>query len=63
MKLDMPSYSVPQVNTLRFASMPVSAQPIDSESLLGTRGEVEIFHSGETYRLRRTRQGKLILTK
>ncbi|MFA7269416.1 MAG: hemin uptake protein HemP [Sterolibacterium sp.] len=59
----MPAYSVPQIRPLHFASMAVSAQPIDSESLLGTRGEVEIFHSGETYRLRRTRQGKLILTK
>ncbi|MCX7165083.1 MAG: hemin uptake protein HemP [Rhodocyclales bacterium] len=31
--------------------------------LLGSRSEVEITHQGETYRLRRTRQGKLILTK
>lgn len=37
--------------------------PLDSETLLGSRGEVEIVHQGETYRLRRTRQGKLILTK
>ena len=38
-------------------------RPVDSASLLGSRGEVEIAHQGETYRLRRTRQGKLILTK
>ena len=38
-------------------------RPLDSASLLGSRGEVEIAHQGETYRLRRTRQGKLILTK
>ena len=37
--------------------------PLDSAALLGSRGEVEIAHRGETYRLRRTRQGKLILTK
>jgi len=37
--------------------------PLDSSALLGTQGEVEIIHQGETYRLRRTRQGKLILTK
>ncbi|MCK9381115.1 MAG: hemin uptake protein HemP [Sulfuritalea sp.] len=38
-------------------------RPLDSVALLGNRGEVEIAHQGETYRLRRTRQGKLILTK
>ncbi|MFA4968025.1 MAG: hemin uptake protein HemP [Sulfuritalea sp.] len=38
-------------------------RPLDSVTLLGTKGEVEITHQGETYRLRRTRQGKLILTK
>ena len=36
---------------------------LDSAALLGSRNEVEITHQGETYRLRRTRQGKLILTK
>ena len=36
---------------------------LDSAALLGNRNEVEITHQGETYRLRRTRQGKLILTK
>ncbi|MQA64604.1 MAG: hemin uptake protein HemP [Alphaproteobacteria bacterium] len=34
-----------------------------SEDLLGQGGEVAIRHGGETYRLRRTRSGKLILTK
>ena len=38
-------------------------RPLDSATLLGAKGEVEIVHQGETYRLRRTRQGKLILTK
>lgn len=38
-------------------------RPLDSATLLGAKGEVEIAHRGETYRLRRTRQGKLILTK
>lgn len=42
------------------ASLP---RPLCSAALLGTRDEVEIIHQGETYRLRRTRQGKLILTK
>jgi len=34
-----------------------------SEELLGERTEVLIWHNGEAYRLRRTRQGKLILYK
>jgi len=34
-----------------------------SEELLGDRAEVFILHNNETYRLRRTRQGKLILYK
>jgi hemin uptake protein HemP len=38
-------------------------RPLESATLLGAREEVLISHDGETYRLRRTRQGKLILTK
>ncbi len=34
-----------------------------SEELLGDRPEVLILHNKEVYRLRRTRQGKLILHK
>ncbi|HZN34131.1 MAG TPA: hemin uptake protein HemP [Pirellulaceae bacterium] len=34
-----------------------------SEELLGERTEVLILHNGAVYRLRRTRQGKLILYK
>jgi hemin uptake protein HemP len=34
-----------------------------SGALLGPRGELIIEHAGEEYRLRRTRNGKLILTK
>ena len=41
----------------------VGTAALDSAALLGSRDEVEIAHQGETYRLRRTRQGKLILTK
>lgn len=36
---------------------------VPSTALFGDRDEVLIVHGGETYRLRRTRQGKLILTK
>lgn len=37
--------------------------PIRSESLFTQNDEVLIAHLGEHYRLRRTRNGKLILTK
>lgn len=42
-----------------------TSQPrrLESTTLFGARDEVLIAHQGETYRLRRTRQGKLILTK
>ena len=45
--------------------VPGAAQPrhIDSATLLGPRGEVFIVHRQQLYRLRATRQGKLILTK
>ena len=36
---------------------------VTSDSLLQNRSEVVIEHRGEQYRLRRTRQDKLILTK
>jgi len=39
------------------------APRIESTALLGQHQEIDILHAGETYRLRRTRQGKLILTK
>ena len=40
-----------------------SVTVISSEDLLGGRPEVMIEHNGDLYRLRHTRQGKLILTK
>lgn len=39
------------------------ANIIDSRQLLNGRDTVDIAHQGELYRLRLTRQGKLILTK
>ena len=36
---------------------------IHSDTLLGTSGQLNILHNGEQYFLRRTKQGKLILTK
>lgn len=40
-----------------------SRSPLNSRELLGTNREIAIRHHDEIYRLRRTRQGKLILTK
>jgi hemin uptake protein HemP len=38
-------------------------QRIDSQELLGENVELIIEHAGQEYRLRKTRQNKLILTK
>jgi len=40
-----------------------SAPVIDSAQLFADRKEVYIYHAGEVYRLRVTRNGKLILNK
>lgn len=37
--------------------------PIDSETLLGSAETLQINHNGHIYTLRKTRNGKLILTK
>lgn len=42
---------------------PVSMPVIDARQLLGTSGELAILHDGETYKLKRTKQNKLLLTK
>lgn len=36
---------------------------IDASQLLGESGELAILHGGETYKLTRTKQNKLLLTK
>ena len=46
------------------AERPLPKAPvIDSASLLADRKEIQIRHGGEVYRLRVTRNGKLILNK
>ncbi|MCA9074796.1 MAG: hemin uptake protein HemP [Planctomycetaceae bacterium] len=40
-----------------------SSKQIESSELFAGRTEIEILHDGETYRLRKTKAGKLILTK
>lgn len=44
-------------------ALPEAARVFDSAQLLGGQPEIYIVHQGEMYRLRLTRQGKLILTK
>jgi hemin uptake protein HemP len=46
-------------------SLPAANEPkrLTSESLIGPAREILIRHAGFDYRLRITRQGKLILTK
>ncbi|HPC95347.1 MAG TPA: hemin uptake protein HemP [Sedimentisphaerales bacterium] len=41
----------------------ISADCIDSQTILGKRDEVLIRHGDQVYRLRKTRSGKLILNK
>jgi hemin uptake protein HemP len=61
--------SPPSIPPVQPASPPVAAgdsPPRDSwrsDELLGSRDEVFILHNNDVYRLRRTRQGKLILHK
>ena len=42
---------------------PAPTPMVDSRSLLGDGRELKIRHDGEIYRLRLTRNGKLILNK
>lgn len=54
---------------IRLAAGPVAATagsaagPVESRALLNGAREVLIHHAGEVYRLRHTRNDKLILTK
>ena len=54
----------PARRTGRAAPAPIASSPlVDSIALLGGTREVLIRHGGEVYRLRHTRNDKLILTK
>lgn len=52
----------PNLSMLALTQPPVLAR-LDSKSLFVGKREVIIVHQDEEYRLRITRQGKLILTK
>ena len=55
-----PAESVPSKDG---ANPSLSRRTIKSSELLGERNELHIEHNGEVYLLRRTSNGKLILTK
>ncbi|HYC35454.1 MAG TPA: hemin uptake protein HemP [Usitatibacter sp.] len=57
--LSTPSLPIPEALP---AQPQAEAQPIDSATLFRGRVEILILHNGREYRLRNTRQGKLILT-
>jgi hemin uptake protein HemP len=45
------------------AAVPVPPRTVQSQELLGHGAELWILHEGQIYRLRRTRNSKLILSK
>lgn len=52
-----------KVNTIKTAAAPGRKRVIDSSTLFGNEPEVLILHGDQTYKLKITRQDKLILTK
>lgn len=61
MKQDTPPHSPTPRAEFSAAAFPRAV--LDSSALLSGRDHVTIRHGTETYQLRLTRQGKLILTK
>ncbi|MEJ2590570.1 MAG: hemin uptake protein HemP [Candidatus Thiodiazotropha sp.] len=53
--------STPAQHLSQLAGSP--SRTLESRDLMQGRSQIEIVHRGEIYRLRITRQGKLILTK
>lgn len=56
---ELPAEAVP----FRTKAAGGTLKQLRSTDLFSGRQEIEILHAGETYRLRMTRSGKLILTK
>lgn len=55
----------PQLNQVQNVADEAHARVpvVDANQLLGRRGVLAIMHGGDEYRLTRTRQNKLLLTK
>jgi hemin uptake protein HemP len=60
--LPLPSGDASLRTVVRAQAVPAQRQ-FDSRTLFGEAQEVRITHFGQEYRLRQTRNGKLILTK
>jgi hemin uptake protein HemP len=60
---DLNETHTPQSSFRQRESVPPSTRVLRSEDILAGQREVQILHEGETYRLRVTRRGKLILQK
>ena len=60
--LPLPSGDASLLTVVRPRAVPAQRQ-FDSRTLFGEAQEVRITHFGQEYRLRKTRNGKLILTK
>lgn len=60
----MEPFSSNQLQLARLVEKPPPARVMDSVALFASDRyqEVQIIHAGKVYRLRKTRQGKLILT-
>ena len=58
-----PSTIAPRDDAIRNAPMPLTLKQTTSGALFDGAQEVRIDHHGQEYRLRQTRNGKLILTK
>ncbi len=56
-----PKQSVDQMNSQ--TEQPTIPRVVRSEEILQGQSEIQIIHANETYRLRVTRNGKLILFK
>ncbi|MBD0416394.1 hemin uptake protein HemP [Oryzicola mucosus] len=56
-------YRRPEVDAGRVANGPLAVRTLTSESLFDGAYEIGINHGGSLYRLKITRQGKLILNK
>ena len=58
-----PAAGTPQDQTETDVTPPARPARVRFADLAGGAVEVEVEHAGQVYRLRRTRQGKLLLTK
>lgn len=61
--MDKTSDTLPPATRQDESALPATVAGIRSETLFGASRQLHILHQGETYTLRITSRGKLILTK